>query len=307
MSTHYDTLGISKDATETEIKKAYRSLSFKHHPDRDSSETAHQKMQEINTAYEILKDENARHKYDDELNGGNHAFGFPGHGFPGHGQPFGFPGMGHDLGSIFEMFLNGGGPGIEIIHGNGGPNIIFQRFVSKPPSINKTIEISLETAYAGASAQIEIQKWVHHGDLQIVETEMIDLKIPKGISDGEIIVLPDCGNTINDTIKGDIKITVAIKNETEFLRSGQDLIYKKRISLKESLCGFTFQFTHLNGKTFEINNSNTIIPPGSKKVINSIGMIKDGQPTGNLIIDFDVEFPTTITPEQKSGIAELFE
>jgi len=312
MSTHYDILGISKDASETEIKKAYRSLSFKHHPDRDSSETAHQKMQEINMAYEILKDENTRRNYDNELNGGNQPFGFPGHGspfgFPGHGFPgHGFPGMGSDLGSIFEMFLNGGGHGIEIIHGNGGPNIIFQRHISKPPAINKIIEITLETAYAGASAQIEIQKWVHRGDLQIVETEMIDLNIPKGISDGEIIVLSDCGNTISDTIKGDVKITVAIKNETEFSRSGQDLIYKKRISLKEALCGFTFQFTHLSGKTFGINNSNTVIPPGSKKVIHSMGMLKDGQPTGNLIIEFDVEFPTTLTPEQKSGIAALFE
>ena len=63
MPTHYETLGISKDANETEVKKAYRALSFKHHPDRDPSETAHQKMQEINTAYEVLKDENTRQEY----------------------------------------------------------------------------------------------------------------------------------------------------------------------------------------------------------------------------------------------------
>jgi DnaJ-class molecular chaperone len=311
MSTHYDTLGISKDANETEIKKAYRSLSFKHHPDRDSSETAHQKMQEINTAYEVLKDESARREYDDELNGIRR--GFQGHGFPGHGFPpgfppgFGFSGMGPDLGSIFEMFLNGGGPGIEIIHGNGGPNIIFQRHISKPQAINKTIEISLETAYAGANAQIEIQKMTQRGDLQVIETETIHFNIPKGICDGEVIVLNDCGNTINDTIKGDVKIIVVIKNETAFVRSGQDLIFKKNLSLKESLCGFTFQITHLNGKIFGINNSTTVIPPGSKKVINSMGMMKDGQPAGNLIIEFEIDFPTSLTPEQKNGIALLLE
>jgi DnaJ-class molecular chaperone len=100
---------------------------------------------------------------------------------------------------------------------------------------------------------------------------------------------------------------VVVKNDTDFTRNGQDLIFKKHLSLKESLCGFTFQISHLNGKTIGINNTTTIIPPGSKKVINSMGMHRDGQPPGNLIIEFDVDFPQTLTPEQKSGIAALFE
>ena len=325
MPTHYETLGISRDANETEIKKAYRSLSFKHHPDRDSSETAHQKMQEINTAYEVLKDEGTRQEYNNELDGVRNGFppgfpGFPGHGFPpgfpGHGFPpgfgFGFPGqgqgMGPDLGSIFEMFMNGGGPGIEIIHGaGGGPNIIFQRQVSKPQPINKTVEISLETAYTGATIPIEIQKWNQRGDLQITEIETIHLNVPKGIGDGEVIVLSECGNTINTNIKGDVKIMIVIKNDTDFTRNGQDLIFKKHLSLKEALCGFTFQIAHLNGKTIGINNTTTIIPPGAKKVINTMGMHRDGQTPGNLIIDFEVEFPTTLTPEQKSVIATILE
>lgn len=305
MPTHYETLGISKDANETEIKKAYRTLSFKHHPDRDSSESAHEKMQEINTAYEVLKDENSRREYDDELNGVRRG-GFP-HGFP-HGFPPGFPpgfSSGPDLGSIFEMFFNGGGPNIEIIHGPGGPNIFFQRHISKPPVINKNVEISLNDAYNGITMPIEIEKWSQRGDLQINECETIYLNIPKGINDGESIVLGECGNKINDSIRGDVKITVQIKNTTHFIRNGLDLIYKKRLLLREALCGFNFQIEHMNGKHLGFNNTTTIISPGMRKIINSMGMIKEGQPTGNLIIEFDVDFPTNLSQEQKLGIAAL--
>lgn len=310
MPTHYEILGISKDATETEIKKAYRSLSFKHHPDRDSSENANEKMQEINKAYEVLKDEGLRREYDNELNGvrqGGFPPGFPG-GFPG-GFPPGFPGgfnhMGPDLGSIFEMFFNGGGPNIEIIHGMGGPNIFFQRHVSKPPTINKTVEISLNDAYNGITIPVIIEKWSQRGETQTTESETIYLNIPKGVNDGESIVLGNCGNTINENIRGDVKITIQIKNTTCFIRNGLDLIFKKKLMLREALCGFNFQIEHFNGKNLGITNTTTIIPPGSKKVINSMGMIKDDHPPGNLIIEFDIEFPMNLSPEQKIGIAAL--
>jgi len=152
---------------------------------------------------------------------------------------------------------------------------------------------------------IEIEKWSQRGELQITESETVYLNIPKGINDGESIILGECGNRINDNIRGDVKITVQIKNDTSFIRNGLDLIYKKRLMLREALCGFNFNIEHFNGKNLGINNTTTIIPPGSKKVINSMGMIKDGQPSGNLIIEFEVEFPTNLSQEQKIGIAAL--
>lgn len=294
MPTHYETLGISKDANETEVKKAYRSLSFKHHPDRDPSETAHQKMQEINMAYEVLKDESTRQEYDDEMNGVRR-------GPPGF--PPGFAHGGPDLGSIFEMFFNGGGPNIEIIH--SGPNIFFQRHISKPPIINKTVNVSIKDAYNGVTMPIEIQKTTNRGELQIIEIETMYLNIPKGINDGEAIVMGECGNTINGNIHGDIRIIIQINNDSCFIRNGLDLVFKKKLSLKEALCGFNFQIEHLNGKTLGINNTTTVIPSGSKKVINTMGMVKEGQPPGNLIIEFEIEFPTTLSPEQKAGIGAL--
>ena len=242
MPTHYETLGISKDANETEIKKAYRTLSFKHHPDRDSSENANEKMQEINTAYEVLKDTNSREQYNNELDGVMHGFppgfppGFPGHGFPPGFPPgfhgHGFPNMGPDLGNIFEMFFNSGGPNVEFMSGHGGPNIIFQRHFNKPQPILKTIEITIVDAYNGITVPIEIQKITQRGDLKINEIETIYLNIPKGIADQENIVLGGCGNIGNGDVRGDIQITVSVKNETKFSRNGLDLIFKKKLNLK---------------------------------------------------------------------------
>ena len=83
------------------------------------------------------------------------------------------------------------------------------------------------------------------------------------------------------------------------------MVFKKKLNLKEALCGFSFQIEHLNGKTLGINNTTTIIPPGSKKVINTMGMVKEGHPPGNLIIEFEIEFPSSLSPEQKLGIGAL--
>ena len=94
MPSHYDVLGVEANADESEIKKAYRSLSFKHHPDRCQDENSGEIMQKLNEAYEVLRDPQKRQQYDAELKGipqmqGFHG-GFPGFpGFPGGGFPGG--------------------------------------------------------------------------------------------------------------------------------------------------------------------------------------------------------------------------
>jgi DnaJ-class molecular chaperone len=108
------------------------------------------------------------------------------------------------------------------------------------------------------------------------------------------------GNAFSDSQKGDIKITIQVVNNTPFHRQGNDLHFKKQITLKEALCGFQIQFVHLNGKTLVLNNSSTIIFSGARKVINGLGMTS----TGNLVVEFDVVFPTELTQEQRDVIAK---
>lgn len=317
MPTFYDRLEISKDASEAEIKKAYRSLSLKWHPDRNPSPEANSKFQEINEAYETLSDSGKREQYNNELNGvHNNVFEMHMDGMPGD--------MG-DLGHIFNMMFNGGMPGmrpggmpggIHVFHsgpggahfsmGGGGPGInIFQQ-LQKPQPIIKNIQIPFHLAYNGCTIHVPIEKWTVKNQIRTNETETIYVPIAAGIDDGEIIVMRDCGNTINDDLKGDIKLIVALENNTPFVRKGMDLIYKKTITLKEALVGFSFEVQHVNGKMISINNqvNQTIVKPGYSKTIPGLGMIRDNN-TGNLIIEFSVEFPESLTEDQLAKLQEI--
>lgn len=322
MSNPYEVLGVSREAGDDEIKKAYRKMSLQYHPDRNSDEDAKGKFQEISSAYETLSRPEKREEYDNQ---GQH-----------HGHPFGHPGMQHpgqegfgDINHVFNMMFGGGGmpggmnmgggfpgmggmhmggmPGVRIFHGGhpmgGGPGIFFhqhQQQMQKPPPIIRNIEITLEQCYQGMNVPLDIERWVmSEGNIRNIESETIYIQVPAGIHESEFIIIRDRGNVVNDELKGDIKVGVQIKNETPFQRHGMDLSFKKTLTLKEALCGFSIEIQHLNGKTLYINNSTniTVIQSNYKKVVPQMGMVKDGN-RGNLIIEFDVEFPVTLTKEQ---------
>jgi DnaJ-class molecular chaperone len=308
---YYDILGISKDASESDIKKAYRSLSLQYHPDRNSNADATKKFQEINQAYEILSDVQKRKQYD--MGGGIEDMGG---GFPG--------GMPHEFQNVFNMMFGGGfpgggfpgmggmgGPEIRIFHGGipthihmGGGNP-FQRF-QKPPPIIKNISISLEQAFSGCMFSLDIERWVLENEEKVNGNTTIYINIPPGTDDGEIITLQERGHIINDTCKGDIKIVMKVENNTEFQRMGLDLVFKKTLSLKEALCGFKFEIQHLSGKVLYLNNNsnNSIIKPNYKKILPSMGIQRANQ-SGNLIIDFQVEFPDALSREQIEKLSEI--
>ena len=311
---YYDLLGIERSASDAEIKKAYRTLSLKWHPDRNSAPEAKSKFQSISEAYDTLSDQAKRQQYDDELNGVHR------HPFMGH------PG-GDDIGNIFNMMFGGGMPGgmpggIHVFHSSGGggghfsmggmpgmpgmPGInIFQQ-LQKPPPIIKNVQLTFAQAYSGCTIHIPIDKWKIQNQTRVVETETVYVPVPPGIDDNEVIVMRDCGNAASDELKGDIKIVISVEKHATFLRQGMDILYKKTITLKEALTGFTFEVEHINGKSLCINNhtNRTIIKPGFKKVIPNLGIVRDNN-TGNLIIEFTVEFPDSLTEEQTASIGEI--
>ena len=333
-STHYDTLGVSPTANEDEIKKSYRKLSLKYHPDRNPSTEAAEKIREINDAYETLSDGSKRKQYDHELRFGSmdsmggddphdisqlfsmifgqgfpgQSFasqGFPGHGFPGQsfasqGFPGGIPG--------FHRMQTHGGPEIRIFHGNPGfPNMGGPMFrMQKPPPIALNMVITLEQSYSGCTFPIEIERWVMIGDVKIQEEETLYVDIPPGIDDNEMILVKEKGNASSDDCKGDVKITIELQNNSQFKRSGLNLLLRKTISLKEALCGFEFDIHHINGKILHLNNkvNSNIIKPNFKKTVQGLGMKRDNS-IGSLVIEFDVEFPEFLSPEQIEGLAQI--
>jgi DnaJ homolog subfamily B member 4 len=308
MPNHYEILGVSNDANETEIKKAYRSLSLKYHPDRNPSEEAISKIQQINEAYEVLGDSSKRQQYDMELSGGGFGMG---------GMPFSHMNSMNefnDINNIFNMMFGGGmpgpgGPNIRVFHSNGpGINIrteFFHSFNQRPEPMIKQIQITLEQSYQGCNFTLDIERIVMENNVRRTENETIQLSIPKGIENDETILLSDKGNVVNGQ-RGELRLNVKVINNTEFKRNGLDLLLNKKISLKESLCGFVFEINHLSGKRLALNNMNnpTVIKPNFKKIVSNMGMVRENA-TGNLIIEFEVEFPDNLTSEQVDGLRNL--
>lgn len=337
--THYDVLGVSQDANENEIRKAYRALSLKYHPDRNPDPEAGELFRKINEANEVLSDSEKRRQYDHDLKYGEGSFvqqaemndinniinqmfggGFPGFpGFPGMG---GFPGgMGGFPGGI-RVNMGGmpggmGAPNIRVFHngqevniGEGGhfdndPFFQFFSHIQKPDPLVKNVTISLEDAYRGITLPIEIEKKVVLRRIQSTETEVIYLDIPQGVDNGETFILQNMGNSVEGN-SGDLKVIVQIENNTKFIRNGLDLHYQLGISLKDSLCGFSLEIKHLNGKMLAMNNkeNNNVIKPNHKKTVPNLGMVKGGN-TGNLVIEFLVEFPDELTREQIDKLREI--
>jgi len=309
--TYYDILGVSKDANDSEIKKAFRALSLKYHPDRNPTEDTTEKFQKIGEAYEVLSDAEKRNQYDNESNG----------------IPFGMP-FTHmdsmnefqDMNNIFNMMFGGGmpgmpgmpgmqgmgGPGIRIFHsgGMGGGPQFFQQF-QKPSPISKVVNLSLKQCYDGGSISVEIERFVVNNGIKYTEIATLNISIPKGINEKNGIIIEGEGNCVND-LKGDVKLSFKIEEHPLFKRRESDLIYKKKISLKEALCGFSFELQHLNGKMLFLNNKSnrTIITPDTKKTIPNLGIEYEGK-TGNLIIEFIIDFPINLSEEQMNMIESV--
>jgi len=177
----------------------------------------------------------------------------------------------------------------------------FNNSKSKKPDIIKyDLHITLEEAYKGTNYSIEIERYnidpSYHTKTN--ETVKIDIPIPQGVENNEIIVMKNLGHNINNVIKGDVEIKVIIDEHETFKREKLDLYINIDVSLLEALTSFKFNFTHLNGKPYTINNSNgNIIHPKLIKEIPGLGMKKDNV-TGTLKVKFNIIFPESLTTEQ---------
>jgi DnaJ-class molecular chaperone len=303
----YNILGVSEKSTKDEIKKAYRSLQMKYHPDKNPGNQESINMtQKINEAYETLGDEQKKEEYDMMRNNpfmrmdsrGPHNMDVPLNDIFNmmFGSPFGMPGMPGMPGGMPQ------GAKIHIFH--GGP-MNFQQAMNKPIPIMKSLQITMAQVFTGASIPLEIERWILENGKKVFEKETIYVDIPQGIDENEMIVLRERGNIISDQVKGDIKINILIQNNTAFKRSGLDLILDKTISLKEALCGFSFELNYINGKSYTLNNNKgSIVPPEYKKIYPEMGL-KRGEHKGNMIINFHVEFPTILTTEQIDKLNEI--
>jgi len=300
-NNYYDILELDHTCNMNDIKKSYRKLSLKWHPDRNNnSNESNEMFKLITNAYNELITQKNNTNHDLIKNNKSSIIDFDNIKYK-------------DIFSIFENLSNN--KNISNNHKNDSLNNILSDIVNITNNIKyslknvepifKDVDIDIADIYNGHILPIEIYRNVIKNSLNYQETEKIYLKIPKGIDNKEVIIIKNKGNII-DNNKGNIHFIINIINNTPFIRDGFDIIYNKEITLKDALCGFTFEIKHLNGNILKINNLNgNIIKPNYKKIVNNMGFIRDDY-IGNFIINFYIIFPTKINNDTVDKFKEIF-
>ena len=280
---HYKTLGLNETASKEEIKKSYRKLSLRYHPDRPNGNT--EMFQKITEAYEILSDESKKINYD-SLNrrktNRNNTNKFRDMAF--FNEMFGVPSnMGASFSPIFREINN--------------------------LNIDKKYTITFQESWSGVVKQIVVDRFSVVNNMKTVESEQLYIRIPPGIDSGHTIVLKKKGNKIQNRMFGDVKIHINVVNNTNFIRDQLDLILKKEITFKESLVGFKFEIKHISGKKYSINNfDGKIINDGYMKIVPNLGFyteVNGRKIQGNLMIVFSVKYPDKLSKEVRDKLENV--
>lgn len=314
METAYELLQIPRDASRDEIRKAYRQLQMKHHPDKNlnSAESIHM-TQRLNAAYDILSNERKRKDYDAQLSMEERSqqqqrparSSLSGPPMRRHlsrpGAPLFDPA---EIQSFLEKVLRPtGGDDDATTTATTAPAEEAGDPWKKPVPIFLPLRVQLAQVYAGASVPLEIERWNMETGVKTMERETVYVNLPSGVDDNEMIVLREKGNILQDNLKGDVKLTVKVENNTPFERHGLDLVLRKTVSLKEALCGFSLEFKHLNGKSYTLNSlPGSVVSPDYRKEFPEMGLRRDAH-VGKLVILFSIEFPETLTMQQVHAIA----
>lgn len=235
MADPYSTLGVSKGASEADIKKAYRTLAKELHPDKNKDNPkASERFSRVTQAYDLLSDKAKRAQFDrGEIDGdGNPANPFAGFGGgggrPGAGQGGGFAGFGDaasaDIGDIFEGLFGG-----RQQRGPGGPGGFSGFGRQAPPPKGANVPYRLAVPFEEAAAQKPQRITLQDG-------KTIDLKLPNGVETGTQMRLSGKGQP-GPGGAGDAIITIEVRNHRFFTRDGDNVLLNLPVSLKEAVLG----------------------------------------------------------------------
>ncbi|HEX4461352.1 MAG TPA: DnaJ C-terminal domain-containing protein [Polyangia bacterium] len=316
---YYKTLGVSETATAEEIKKAYRKLARKNHPDvtgGDKSKEA--KFKEISEAYEIVGDEKKRAQFDEQRKNP-----FAGGGFPGGGQPGGGAGYNVDLNDLFSQFgggrggqgggrtytYSGGVPGADGEAGGFGD--LFEMFRGqqggapgggrgraqsrKGGDVVAKLDIELPEAALGAEKAI------------VVEDKRLNVKIPAGVTDGKTIRLTGQGQPApRGGTAGDLLIELHVKPHARFRRlaNPDDIEVDVQVPLEAAVLGGKAHVPTLEGTSLTLS-----IPAGSSSGrrlrLKGKGAAPTGKPRGDLYAIVQIHVPAELSADAKTAFEEF--
>ena len=317
---YYKILGVSKDATQDDIKRAYRKLARKYHPDANpDNPSAEEKFKEIGEAYEVLKDPNKRKRYD--MLGSNwKQYERAGTGWTGGGgrtYTYDFSGGGFNFGDLssgfsdfFEMFFGRGADerfsSFTSQFGGGAGTQTKQRRKStwrtsatyqKGRDLQSNLNVTLREAYFGTRRSLRLQK---DG-----KTKTVSLKIPKGIKDGGKIRISGEGDrSPTGGPSGDLYLIVNVANHKFFTRKGDDLYCDIPVTIKEALYGGKIDIPTFDGKVMVKLPART--QTGKTLRLKGKGMPRlKGGGYGNLYAKIKIVLPEKLTSEQRKHLEEF--
>lgn len=303
---YYEVLGVSKDASQEEIRRAYKDLAKKYHPDMNrNSSVSETKFKEINEAYEVLKDPEKRRKYDELQNTAKFRHGSEfdprdfGFDYQTKGRAGATSGFGSDeFSDFFNMFFGGGGFGSDDIFAGFGGSHRSNRGSSRSyggtsqfeGDINANMEIDLYEAFHGGEKQVRLS--TDNGE------KTLKVKIPKGVTDGSKIKLKGQGRKDPYTGRvGDLYIKLGIRNDREFTLEGQDLYKDVKVTPWEAALG-----AKISVRTLE-ESVNVKIPPGiesgKKLKLKGKGYPKGKDDRGDLYLRVIIVNPPKLSEEEK--------
>lgn len=313
----YRELGVDKTADDATIKKAYRKLARKYHPDQNQGDAAAEaKFKDISEAYTVLSDKQQRQKYDAirQMAGGGARFA-PGGGagfddlFGGMfgGGSFGGRGGAHFSGGGVEDLLGGlfggmGGSGVRFSTGPGGPNMGGPGMGGFPgggyapapdpvrgQNLKSTVTLSFRQALKGTEIRLK------------VNGKNVNARIPAGVKDGQKIKLAGKGKPgSHGGAPGDLVISVTVKPHAVYSRTGNDLSVLVPVSVFEALNGATVEVPLLDGSTVSVD-----VPAGARngQIIRVPGRgVVTSKHKGDLLVELQISLPAELSEEARTAL-----
>jgi curved DNA-binding protein len=283
MKDYYKILELSKNASDDDVKKSYRKMAMKFHPDRTGGDDS--KFKEIQEAYEVLSDPQKRQMFDagvDPKNTNQH------HG----GHPFGFEQGG------FHFTSSGFPPGMDdILRGFG---FGFQGFDTRPKNknFNVQMQVTLEDVYKGVTKDINL-KYPNGRE------KVVNINIPKGIDTGTSIRYSGLGDdALNGISAGDLIVTIVVVPHQVFSREGLNLHTNVTIDAIDAILG-----TEVNIRTLDERTLSITVPPGTQPN-QTLGARNEGLSDtngnrGKLYVHVNVSIPQNLTEQQKNTLRTL--